>query len=274
MRKLSHSFIDSIRDKLDNYREVVQFSAEGHVYKVNGEVVPSVSDLLSQFSSFYYSRVPRELMDRKASDGHMVHALSAMADFRIKKGATAETIAREVIEEFGSIVEGEDPFKELSRFNIDPFPIPKTLSKDGFYAYLGHLVAYVKFVKRFSPTWLDIECRLWNEQYGYAGTSDRVGILVDKETNTEQFVILDIKTTSKVSPLANLQLAGYAMTLVDQPSDCSCYVLQLMKDGKYVFYSMEVGRDEFQVFSGIAVFATKYVPVLAKTDGQAFTSKL
>ena len=263
-----------MRDKLDSYREIVQFSPEDHIYRVNYTVVPSVTSLLSQFSAFYYSKVPSELMQKKATDGHMVHALTAIADYRIKKGATAETIARDVIDEFACILEKDDPFKELKRFNIDPFPLPQVLSKDVFYKFLGYLTAYAKFVKRFNPAWMDIECRLWNEQYGYAGTSDRVGILVDRKEYAERFVILDIKTTSKISPLANLQLAGYAMTLVDNPSDCSCYILQLMNSGKYILYSMEVGRDEFKAFSGIAVFHAKYIPILAKDDGPAFTNKL
>ena len=49
----------------------VTFDEESHTYRVNGVIYPSVSEILAPFCDF--SRVPRDVLERKRQIGRATH---------------------------------------------------------------------------------------------------------------------------------------------------------------------------------------------------------
>lgn len=70
-----------------------------------------------------------------------------------------------------------------------------------------YLDGWTKFCDDYKIDFIAVEKRFYCEKYGYCGTIDR--IVYSKKTG--QKILIDIKTTTSISPVVNLQTAGYAV---------------------------------------------------------------
>lgn len=73
------------------------------------------------------------------------------------------------------------------------------------------LVSFVRFWKLKNPKTIARETVVFNEEYGYAGTVDWVGVLDGKLT------ILDFKTSSQVWPAYEMQVSAYKHAMKSIP---------------------------------------------------------
>lgn len=94
-----------------------------------------------------------------------------------------------------------------------------------------YLDAWIAFCRDLNPAWITefMERPMFHTSLSYGGTPDRVGVIGDK------VCLIDIKTTSVISPVAGIQLAGYKM-LLDHEHRVSvdrCGVVQLANSGNY-----------------------------------------
>lgn len=74
------------------------FDPEGHVYKLNGEVIPSCSEILREAGAVDYSHVPGAVLDRAADFGTKVHRLLELEDKGILDQATVDPLIAPVLE--------------------------------------------------------------------------------------------------------------------------------------------------------------------------------
>lgn len=52
---------------------MVEFIDDGHIYLVDGEIVPSVSNIIAFIFPNKYSHIPKDILDKKAEYGSQVH---------------------------------------------------------------------------------------------------------------------------------------------------------------------------------------------------------
>ena len=116
------------------------------------------------------------------------------------------------------------------------------------YEVAGYLKAYKNFLRDYKPDWLLIEAPLYCEQYGYAGTVDRIGMIDD------ELCIVDIKTLA--SPTKMQKFTVSAQTTAYESAYgyyANRYALYLSKDGDYnlvdlIEYDRKYGFDSWMVF--------------------------
>lgn len=91
-------------------------------------------------------------------------------------------------------------------------------------AIIPYLDAWDQFAKTYQIEFLAIEKMFYSAKYDYCGTIDRIvySNLLKKE------ILLDIKTTTSISPVAHLQTAGYAIG-IDKPN-ISRMIIQLKEN--------------------------------------------
>jgi hypothetical protein len=155
----------------------IDFDEAVHSYRLNGRVVPSVTQVLKLagvVDDEWYD-------DASCLRGTYVHEATEMFD----KG-------------------------ELDEETLDPVIVP----------YLG---AWKAFLRESKAEIIDIEKRVVNEVYRYAGTLDRIAIVAKRLT------VIDIKTGSP-EPSHQLQTAGYARCLPESVQRLAVY---LRDDGTY-----------------------------------------
>jgi hypothetical protein len=111
----------------------------------------------------------------------------------------------------------------------------------------GHLAAYQLFKKEtgFSP--VEIEVQVYHPEYRYAGTFDRLGVIVQGRQ-----VLVDLKT-GPVQPWVGLQLAGYALCIRTGgfPQRWGVY---LREDGRYFITEFTDRKDKDVFLSAVSVF--------------------
>lgn len=191
---------------------MLEFDAITHTYRVDGKVIPSVTQIINQWrkvlvnSSYYYV----------SSFGEVVPASSfeAAADF----GSAVHIACR-------LIVSGEGVDWE----SIEPSLIPP-------------LRQFQQWLSDYKVTTVLIELPLYSERYDYAGTAD---LIVYCRDNQRILMVCDIKTGEYA--LAGPQTAAYEQLyrenygykgMVDR------FVLYLPKDGKpYTFEKMRNHND-------------------------------
>lgn len=59
---------------------MLTFDAETHTYRLGGEVIPSVTQVLESIYADAYSGIPAAIIDRKSEIGRVVHAASELID--------------------------------------------------------------------------------------------------------------------------------------------------------------------------------------------------
>lgn len=115
--------------------------------------------------------------------------------------------------------------------------------------YKGYVKAYQDFLQKVKPKWSHVEHSFYSPDFGYCGTLDRCGLVMDVPT------ILDIKTGA-VSDNTGVQLAAYA----NAPGMGDSHVLQalhLQKNGKWKMpeaYSYRKGWDVFRACLKVYAF--------------------
>lgn len=170
---------------------MVEFDRNSHVYSVNGNRLPSVTQVLPE--------VPQELLFNqrfieKTNIGTRVHF-------------ACEVLDNDII--------GWKPLKKkfkLHKADIDSISKAMKCQKDFFFPELEqedipYIKAWVEFRNNMNPEIIAVEERVHSDKYGYAGTVDRV--LLMKKT----LFVSDIKTSTEISPAASLQTAGYVVAM-------------------------------------------------------------
>jgi len=79
---------------------------------------------------------------------------------------------------------------------------------------IPYLKAWQDFLETYKIKILAIEKQFYCSKYDYCGTIDRI---VYSETLKKE-ILIDIKTTSSISPTVNLQTAGYAIG-IEKPNN-------------------------------------------------------
>ena len=118
----------------------------------------------------------------------------------------------------------------------------------------GYVIAYMRFLRDYKPSWEMVEQKVYSDQFGFAGTLDRYGTIDGKP------VLLDIKTSSSVNKLTKIiwacQLSAYALLLAkaDDPK-LRRWNLVLKRDGKYQVIDASESEERY-AFSGYSLFNT------------------
>lgn len=121
----------------------------------------------------------------------------------------------------------------LDRKSIDP-------------AIAGYVAAWISYRADVDCEWDIIEQPMHHPRLLYAGTPDRIGTVDGKRA------VIDIKTTSVMSPAVGVQLAGYQMM---EPVDASKaqnvlrVAVQLRKDGTYRTHQFDSRGDSMTFLS-------------------------
>jgi len=105
-----------------------------------------------------------------------------------------------------------------------------------------YLAAYQKFTKECCPIWRHVELRGYHKTLLYAGTIDRVGIVLGRDS------VLDVKTGALL-PWTALQAAAYAEMLpAPIGARLARWGLQLSNNGSYKLEEYK-DRNDFSVFN-------------------------
>ena len=91
----------------------------------------------------------------------------------------------------------------------------------------GPLQAWRTFCKEHSARWKLVEAPLFQADLGYAGTVDRFGVVDGVDA------VVDLKTTTRLSPSVGPQLAAYARAIADATPRTRRLAVQLRADGRY-----------------------------------------
>lgn len=152
----------------------LSFDEESHIYMVNGNVVPSVTQLMKPLSEAKYANIPQSTLDNAAKRGTEIHSA---IEFFVKYG----------FEEIESEYQGYfDAFKAWWR-TLDN---PSVLASE----YQSYFAQGDEMSEIYGST--------------FAGTMDLVGFIGGAVT------IVDFKSTSTISDmLCGVQLEAYAQIL-------------------------------------------------------------
>ena len=108
----------------------------------------------------------------------------------------------------------------------------------------GYVLSYSRFLHDYSPEWTAIEKPLYSEEFNFAGTLDRLGIIDGRKT------LVDIKTASSVTPRTKIswaaKLQAYSVLLGEEVQRWN---LLLMPDGKYRIYNAETTESTYNTNS-------------------------
>lgn len=148
------------------------FRAEGHIYELNGRVVPSVTQTLTLAGLDDVSRIPARNLARAAAIGTAVHQACEFLD--------------------------QD---DLDLDSLDPLTVGYVLGYQRFKQETG-----------FSPVTIErrgvaVDPEASGLAYGFC--FDRIGILQDGQDQGRE-VLIDIKTASRKSASWAIQTAAYA----------------------------------------------------------------
>jgi len=188
---------------------------EGGKYRLNGAIVPSVSEILGQYGD---SSGLIEWAARLARDGR---------DHNVERNQAA-AFGTAVHEAFEALLYNEDPQRAAAESlgaseHIDEGDVPQLLENaDGCIERLG------AWIDTYRPEVLATEHPMVSE-LGYGGTPDLVCVINGRLT------VVDLKTSSNVYPRYAWQLAAYGQLWADnfgaRPERYS--VLHVGKNGKH-----------------------------------------
>ena len=182
----------------------IDFNEYKHEYSVNGQKVPSVSEILSPLSADRYRDLNPAILQYAAERGKAVHEACEAIDYGLDPEIDPEIV--------GYVIAYQD-------FIRDYFPKWELIEQiTGCFYTIGSVV-----------------CREEDDLPIYAGTLDRYGKIDGRP------VVLDIKTYASLSTDAMIgascQTVLYADALESNGYDfsdgISRYILHLKKDGKY-----------------------------------------
>jgi len=195
---------------------VLEFEASTHVYRVNGQPVPSVTQLLDDAGlAPDYSTIPPAVLQHARQRG--IH-----------------------VDQCVELLDADD----LDWRTVHPEAMPFLEGWMRFKDYEG-----------FTP--LASQVPLFNPQHGFAGTLDSVGVLPGGHP-----VIIERKTTARMSATYALQTAGYALdgmwfappgggVLAPVPWERPARLgVQLKRDGTYQLFRYDDPED-YRAFLGV-----------------------
>jgi hypothetical protein len=199
--------------------QVLDFSPESHTYRIDGNVVPSVTELLAEAGlTPDYSVVAPAVLAHARARGRHVDACADLLD--------------------------EDA---LDWRSVHPEAVP-------------YLEAWMQFRDDYGYEPVASQIPLYHPEFHYCGTPDSVGKL------NGRWVIVERKTTSKMSPLYALQSAGYVqpemlaappgggpLAPVAWPAPARLGV-QLKRDGSYLVVPYEDAADLAAFLGVVALF--------------------
>jgi hypothetical protein len=152
---------------------MLTFEEQGHVYRWNGTIVPSVTSILKPISGM--DQIPEFRLEPARRRGNYVHRMTQLYD------------------------EGR----------LDEATMART---------------------EYDCEWFEIEKMGYSEQFGFAGTWDRLGLV-----NTLPSLI-DVKTALEDSPSWGVQTAAYRQILIERAPSAALLermTVQLAPDGTY-----------------------------------------
>lgn len=189
---------------------MLKFYDETHTYKLNGEILPSVSEI-SRFASkeIYNSDINKYTLDNAKERGTAIHKATEQLD---------TTGTCDIATQYTAYINAYIQFRK--DFNIKQY----------------------KYIEK--------SLYIFNDDYKYAGTLDRVYVVdedfasaVKKHCKVDiaDFIgaecIIDIKSSSQVKKvLAQIQLPAYSNLLINKNAMrfmLPLFILHLKKDGKY-----------------------------------------
>lgn len=172
----------------------LKFNPEGHIYTLDGVVIPSVSEIISILNDF--SQIDKNILEAKAILGTNVHLTLEYFD----KGILDEESLHPILN--------------------------------------GYLNVWRKFIKEYSPEWLEIEYMTYDEKLKYAGTIDRVCMIKKHK------YILDIKTGIK-NKSHRIQTMAYKLLLND---DKTKRMVVYISEEDYKIEEHKNDREDTNVF--------------------------
>lgn len=196
--------------------EVVKFDRVRHAYSINGEALPSVTQVLPE--------IPAEMLLNqrfidKTNIGTRVHFACEVLDNDI--------IGWKPLKAKKFVLSTADLDHVCKKIRKKPdFPYSDLTPED-----LPYINAWVKFRNEMNPEIFNVEVRVFSEKFGFAGTVDRVLSIVKK------MYVTDIKTSTEVSPSAALQTAGYVLAFKESSKldDIGRSIVHLLPDGRYAW---------------------------------------
>lgn len=179
-----------------------EYNEERHEYRIDGIVVPSVTQILKANGLNDFSMVNPDILFRAKQFGLAVH-----------KGCELHDL--------------------------------KTLDRDSLCDPLvPYITQWQRFIINFKVQILDIERRFWSTKYRFGGCLDRVALINGKLT------LVDIKTTTSISPTTAIQVMGYKI-LYDEgrkfKDKIKARMCVCLKEKKFVIQEYRDARDE-QIF--------------------------
>lgn len=146
---------------------MLTFDDAKHEYRWNGLVVPGVTSVISPLQDF--SRVPADILSAAQERGAYVHRMTELYDL-------------------GELDEAA------------------MLASPAHAIYHGYLRAWKAFLAEYDAVWDEIEKMGYSRRYGFAGTWDRAGKLMEKLPGDWT---IDIKTAKLDSDTWGIQTAAY-----------------------------------------------------------------
>jgi len=202
----------------------LKFYDKDHIYELDGEIIPSVSEI-SRFASkeIYNSDINKYILDNAKERGTAVHKATEQLD-------TVGTC--DIASEYMPYIQAYLSFRK--DFNIKKYKyIEKAFAiKDNIYKYAGTLDRVYKVDEDFAKA-VKKHCKIDITEYiGYP-------------------CIIDLKTSSQVKkPLAQIQLPAYANLYIYNSniwySDLPLFILHLKNNGKYKLIYFEDNPKLFE----------------------------
>lgn len=124
---------------------------------------------------------------------------------------------------------------------------------------IPYLKAWQDFLEIYKIKILAIEKQFYCAKYDYCGTIDRI---VYSETLKKE-ILIDIKTTSSISPTVNLQTAGYAIG-IDKPNITRMAVQ--LKENHFRAVLCDSATDTAYFLSALNVWKWKKLHKLIKKE--------
>lgn len=197
----------------------IDFDEEKHEYRINGQKVPSVSEILAPLSAERYRELNPAVLAQAAARGTAVHEICEAIDY----GLDAE---------------------------IDPVLVGYVTA---YQAFLRDYFPKWEMIEQIVPCYgyqlIDGPTPIvW-----YCGTIDRYGIIDGKEAVVDIKTYASVNTDSMIS--ASCQTALYSMALESMEKDPrKRYLLHLKKDGDYRLIDL----NKFDTERGFCSFDTAW----------------
>jgi hypothetical protein len=179
----------------------LEFNEEKHEYKLDGLIIPCVSDILEPLSKVEYETVSENVLDNAKKKGTEVH-------------------------------------QAIEFYNKYKFANIRDEYKGYFEAYKKWLE---EFERDYEITEIESEVRTYNKTLWYSGTVDMIVYVVEKNTGKCFTFLIDTKTTAQLNiNYVSVQTSGYKKALESNNYKIDkLFVLHLKKDATHNFVELK-----------------------------------